>query len=92
MIYRGHFTANGEESYLWLNISGGTAFGHSVWVNDTFLGSWVGSSYNETAVQNLTMKDRLLAGQRYVVTILIDNMGQDEGAPGADAIKFLKVS
>lgn len=41
LIYRGHFVANGGESTLFLNVSGGTGFGHSVWLNGTFLGGGV---------------------------------------------------
>ncbi|KAJ6109649.1 Glycoside hydrolase family 35 [Penicillium sp. IBT 16267x] len=90
LIYRGHFTANGQESNLWLNVSGGTGFGHSVWLNDTFLGSWTGSSANSTVTQDIPITKNLTIGKSYVVTILIDNMGQDEEAPGTDVIKFPK--
>ncbi|KAJ5391927.1 hypothetical protein N7509_007417 [Penicillium cosmopolitanum] len=88
LIYRGHFVANGMESLISLNVSGGTGFGHSIWLNETFLGSWTGSGSNTTAIQNLQFPNNLSAGQSYVLTILIDDMGQDEEAPGTDAIKF----
>ncbi|KAJ5903857.1 hypothetical protein N7504_006240 [Penicillium tannophilum] len=90
LIYRGHFTANGQESNLWLNVSGGTGFSHSVWLNGMFLGSWVGSSANSTAIQDIPITEDLAIGRSYVLTILIDNMGQDEEAPGTDVIKFPK--
>lgn len=90
LLYRGHFTANAQESNVWLNISGGTGFGHSVWLNNTFLGSWVGSSINSTAIQNLSLPSTLSRGRPYVLTVLIDHMGQDEEAPGTDVIKFPK--
>ncbi|KAJ5938139.1 hypothetical protein N7454_004481 [Penicillium verhagenii] len=90
LIYRGHFTANGHESALSLNISGGTGFSHSVWLSDTFLGSWTGSSVNSTVVQNIPITKALSVGSSYVLTILIDNMGQDEEGPGTDVIKFPK--
>jgi beta-galactosidase len=88
LVYRGHFSANGRESYIWLNISGGTGFGHSVWLDDTFLGSWTGTGSNATITQNLTFPTALSSGTQHVLSILIDNMGQDEEAPGTDAIKF----
>lgn len=88
LLYRGHFSANGLESYIWLNISGGTGFGHSVWLDDTFLGSWLGTGSNATITQNFTIPTALSSGTRHVFSILIDNMGQDEEAPGTDAIKF----
>lgn len=88
LIYRGHFIANGMESLVSLNVSGGTGFGHSIWLNQTFLGSWTGSGSNTTAIQNLRFPKDLFAGESYVLTVLIDDMGQDEEAPGTDAIKF----
>lgn len=88
LLYRGHFSANGLESYIWLNISGGTGFGHSVWLDDTFLGSWPGTGSDATITQNLTIPTTLSSGTQHVISILIDNMGQDEEAPGTDAIKF----
>ncbi|KAJ5491994.1 Glycoside hydrolase family 35 [Penicillium expansum] len=88
LLYRGHFNANGQESNVWLNVSGGLGFGHSVWLNTTFLGSWVGSSANSSVVHNMSLPSVLSHGSPYVITVLIDHMGQDEEAPGTDAIKF----
>jgi hypothetical protein len=88
LFYRGHFAANGQESNVWLNISGGTGFGHSVWLNSTFLGSWVGSGANSTVIHNVSLPSTLSQESEYVLSILIDHMGQDEEAPGTDAIKF----
>ncbi|KAJ5612956.1 hypothetical protein N7510_006150 [Penicillium lagena] len=90
LIYRGHFVANGHESSLWLNVSGGTGFGHSVWLNKTFLGSWTGSTSDQTIVYNVSIPETLSVDNSYVLSILIDNMGQDEEAPGTDVIKFPK--
>ncbi|KAJ5413180.1 hypothetical protein N7465_005485 [Penicillium sp. CMV-2018d] len=88
LLYRGHFNANGQESNVWLNVSGGVGFGHSVWLNNTFLGSWVGSSDNTSVVHNISLSSVLSQGSPYVISVLIDHMGQDEEAPGTDAIKF----
>lgn len=88
LLYRGHFDANGQESNVWLNVSGGVGFGHSVWLNNTFLGSWVGSSANTSVVHNMSLPSVLSQGRPYVISVLIDHMGQDEEAPGTDAIKF----
>ncbi|KAJ5082234.1 hypothetical protein N7532_011277 [Penicillium argentinense] len=87
LLYRGHFVANGLETSLSLNVSGGTGFGHSVWLNRTFLGSWTGAGSNTTTVQEFAFAN-LTLDQPYVLTVLIDDMGQDEEAPGTDAIKF----
>lgn len=87
LIYRGHFHANGDESSIFLNVSGGVGFGHSVWLNQTFLGSWTGRGSNKTFSQTLPLAN-LTAEEPYTLTVLIDHMGQDEEAPGTDAIKF----
>ncbi|KAI1091381.1 glycoside hydrolase family 35 protein [Rostrohypoxylon terebratum] len=91
LIYRGHFIANGEESTLFLNITGGNDFGYSLWLNHTFITSWDGSgegggeaTYSDTI--SLPSKS-LESGRSYVFTLVIDHMGQDEEAPGTDAIK-----
>jgi hypothetical protein len=87
LIYRGHFRATGNESTFYLNTQGGSAFGHSVWLNSTFIASFYGadkySAWNET--YDLPS---LKAGENYVFTILIDHMGLDEdGAAGQDGNK-----
>ncbi|OQE44287.1 hypothetical protein PENCOP_c002G08254 [Penicillium coprophilum] len=88
LLYRGLFEADGQESNIWLNVSGGVGFGHSVWLNDIFLGSWAGASVNSTVVHNMSLSLALSQGSPYVISVLIDHMGQDEEAPGTDAIKF----
>jgi len=49
LIYRGYFTSNGNESSFFVNITGGDGFGHSIWLDSTFLGSWVGNGSNQSA-------------------------------------------
>ena len=87
LIYRGHFTSNGNESTFFVNVTGGAGFGHSIWLNDTFLTSWIGSGSNQTYWQTPALPT-LKKGSSYVLTVLIDHTGQDEEAPGTDAIKF----
>ena len=87
LLFRGHFVATGTESTLTLNLQGGTAFGFSVWLNQTFLGSWPGAYVDEDYNQTLTLPS-LSAGQAAVVTILQDQMGFDEdGEVGTDQMK-----
>lgn len=92
LIYRGHFTSIGDESELYLNITGGSGFGYSVWLNETFLASWDGSGSgqgNSSYEQNISLAAQALAsGESYIITLLIDHMGQDEEGPGTDAIKL----
>lgn len=87
LIYRGHFEATGEETALRVRTMGGFAFGESVWLNDTFLGSWAGDSVS--ADHNGTYElPKLDKGKHYVLTLLIDNMGLEENFNvGGDMLK-----
>lgn len=85
--YRGHFTATASGSpALKLETQGGSAFGHSIWLNSTFVGSWVGidAAQNYNASYALPVN----AGETYIITVVIDNMGLAENfSPGADTMK-----
>lgn len=74
-IYRGHFTATGSETNFSFTSQGGLAYGHSVWLNETLLGSFVGDpeARNHTQIFDL----RVTAGQHYVFTVVVDHLGLD---------------
>ena len=90
LVYRGHFTANGNEDNAGtfsVSFTGGLAFGFSVWLDDTFLGSWAGDALIESNQQTLTLL-ALTAGQKVNLTVLVDTMGFEEAAPiGSNAMK-----
>lgn len=86
LLFRGHFTAQGNESTLSLLTQGGEAYAASVWLNGTLLGSWAGDDVTEDYTSTLTLPS-LTAGAPYVFTILIDNMGLDENGVGGDEAK-----
>lgn len=75
LIYRGHFTATGDEDSFFLATSGGNAFGNSVWLNSTYLGSWAGDPNQLSYNQTFSLASKLQEGQHYVITVLIDHMG-----------------
>lgn len=77
ILTRAHFIATGQESMLYLNVSGGSAMACSVWLNSTFLGSWAGDA--DTKIANLTLEVGKLVkkGSKYVVTVLSDHMGNN---------------
>ena len=88
LLFRGHFVATGTESTLALRVLGGLAFGYSVWLNETHLGSWPGINVNADYNQTLALP-RLSAGQSSVLTILQDQMGFDENEKiGMDQMKI----
>lgn len=89
LIYRGHFTASGNESSLYLTTQGGSGFGHSVWVNSTYLGSFNGAGTPGGYNQTLSLSSASLKrGGEYVITVLIDHMGEETNwTPGFDTMK-----
>jgi len=87
LLFRGYFTATGAEKTLLVSTQGGSAFGHSIWLNSTFIGSFTGydaaTNYNGTyTLPNLTK------GQTYVLTVVVDHNGLDENwTPGLELMK-----
>lgn len=89
LVYRGHFVAAGNESSLYLETQGGSGFGHSVWINSTYLGSFNGAGAPGGANQTLAIPAGTLArGGHHVVTVVIDHMGEETNwTPGYDMMK-----
>ncbi|KAI9649964.1 hypothetical protein NHQ30_002549 [Ciborinia camelliae] len=87
LIFRGHFIATGNETTLYLSTQGGSAFGSSVWLNSTYIGSWAGADYAESKNSTYALPN-LVTGRKYIFTILIDNNGLDENwVVGAEEMK-----
>ncbi|OJZ84692.1 glycoside hydrolase family 35 protein [Aspergillus luchuensis CBS 106.47] len=81
LLYRGTFTATGNETSLYLLTEGGYAYGHSIWLNNTFLTSWLGEPLYMFSNQTITFPSSLTSGTTYTLTILIDHLGNDENFP-----------
>jgi hypothetical protein len=87
LLFRGVFTSTGTESTLYLSTQGGSAFGASVWLDSTFLGSWRGYDAAVDGNNTLTLPN-LTSGKKYTLTVVIDNMGLDEDwTVGTDQMK-----
>lgn len=87
LIYRGAFVATGDESTFYLRTQGGNAFGSSVWLDATYIGSWAGNDKSLDNNSTYTLPS-LRAGKRYVFTILVDNNGiHDNWVVGEDKMK-----
>ncbi|KAJ5612571.1 beta-galactosidase [Penicillium lagena] len=80
LLYRGEFTTNGSETSFYLLTEGGFAYGHSIWLNSTYLTSWTGSGADMFYNQTLPLR-HLQAGETYIITVLIDHLGNDENFP-----------
>jgi hypothetical protein len=77
LLYRGTFTATGNESTLFLSTQGGSAFGSSAWIGTQFLGSWRGYDAAMNGSSTFTLPN-LTKGTKYTITVVIDNQGLDE--------------
>ncbi|CAD0109214.1 unnamed protein product [Aureobasidium uvarum] len=87
LLFRGHFTASGSESSIYLQTQGGSAFGMSAWLNGTFLGSARGIDAASNANSTFSLPN-VASGSSYVLTVLIDHMGlQENGQGGSSEMK-----
>ncbi|KAH9919183.1 glycoside hydrolase superfamily [Epithele typhae] len=77
VFFRGHFTGTGKETAANLTIYGGSSFAASVWINDHFISSVGGGSDHVNALFTFP-RGAVVAGQDNVITVLHDNMGNDE--------------
>lgn len=68
LIYRGHFVATGEETQLQLSPQGGNGFGYSFWLNDTYIGNWLGDGGDYYHYGYFSLP-QLTAGANYVFTV-----------------------
>lgn len=89
LLYRGHFKANGDESDLYIATYGGAAFGHSIWLNGTYIGSFTGEDVLPTYNETYQLPKNLTAGAHYVITVVVDNNSLNENYDvGADEMKL----
>ncbi|ROW02998.1 hypothetical protein VMCG_05753 [Cytospora schulzeri] len=82
-IYRATFPSTASPpSGVYLNITGGTAFGYSVWLNSVFIGSYLGSSADATGTVDFSFANATLTtgGNDNILVVVMDNSGHDEGS------------
>ncbi|KAI1789917.1 glycoside hydrolase superfamily, partial [Ganoderma leucocontextum] len=79
VLWRGHFNATGSETSANLTVYGGTFFASSVWINDKFI-STVSSSADHVDALFPFPDGAVIPGQDNVVTVVQENMGNDEQA------------
>ncbi|EJC98868.1 glycoside hydrolase family 35 protein [Fomitiporia mediterranea MF3/22] len=93
VLWRGHFNASGDEKSVNLSVNGGQAFAASVWLNDIYLDTAFGNSTNDRNILEETdqvftfPESAVLAGRDNVITIVQDNMGNNETGYGTDGPK-----
>ncbi|KAL2126382.1 hypothetical protein VTI74DRAFT_1017 [Chaetomium olivicolor] len=88
VLFRGHFVATGRETAFNVVTQGGVAFASMAWLNGTFLGSWPGNATARVHRDSYTLPGPLKAGEEYVITVLVDNMGYAQNNyVGGDGMK-----
>jgi hypothetical protein len=88
ILWRGHFNATGVENGIMMNLQGGAAFGYSVWLDSSFLGSFAGNIVNSSWEQGFHFTSVMKPGSSHVLTILQDHMGYEEDwTSGSDQFK-----
>jgi len=83
MLWRAHFIATGQETGFYANMSGGLAFAYSMWLDNSFIGSWTGDGPHDMYSQMLDFPSALRVGSQHVLTILLDHMGIEQNWAGA---------
>ncbi|RCI08598.1 hypothetical protein L249_4730 [Ophiocordyceps polyrhachis-furcata BCC 54312] len=81
LVFRGHFTAKGNEASLYLRTSGGTAFASSVWLDGTFVGSFKNAEVaddNNSTYRLPPLTGNNDVGAHHVLTVVVDNTGLNE--------------
>jgi hypothetical protein len=78
-IFRASFpTTENPPTGVHLNLTGGLAFGYSVWLNEDYIGSYLGLSYLGAWGQDFSFDNATLSTDgENVLTILMDNSGHD---------------
>lgn len=80
-IYRATFPSTpSSPSGVYLNITGGKAFGYSAWLNGAYIGSYLGASTNATGTTEFSFANATLAseGKDNVLVVVMDNSGHDQ--------------
>ncbi|KAJ6510194.1 glycoside hydrolase family 35 protein [Mycena vitilis] len=78
ILWRAHFNATGAETGFAVEVQGGSAFGYSVWLDGTFLDSWVGDMVQSAFNGAFSFPAALPKGSAHVLTLLQDHMGNEE--------------
>lgn len=78
-IYRATFpTTEDPPTGVYLNLTGGLAFGYSVWLNSDYIGSYPGYSYLGAYDPSFSFDNATLAAKGdNVLVVLMDNSGHD---------------
>ncbi|KAH0423248.1 beta-galactosidase b [Colletotrichum camelliae] len=78
-IYRATFpTTENPPTGVFLNLTGGLAFGYSVWLNSEYIGSYLGLSYLSADASEFSFENATLAKEGdNILVVVMDNSGHD---------------
>ncbi|KAH6951533.1 glycoside hydrolase superfamily [Fusarium avenaceum] len=77
-IYRATFpTTSSAPTGVFLDLTGGLAFGYSVWLNSDYIGSYLGNATLGKSGQEFSFKNATLSKKENILVVLMDNSGHD---------------
>lgn len=80
-LFRATFpTTDAPPASVYLNITGGSAFGYSVWLNGGFIGSYLGASTSSSGRGSFSFENATLSSgtSENVLIVVMDNSGHDQ--------------
>lgn len=80
-IYRATFPSTASPpNGVYLNVTGGTAFGYSAWLNSVYIGSYLGTSTSARGTVEFSFANATLASGESdnILVVVMDNSGHDE--------------
>ncbi|KAK4161998.1 glycoside hydrolase superfamily [Cladorrhinum sp. PSN259] len=87
LIFRGYFTATGQERGFNISARGGTATACSIWLDDFHMAGYSGDGGHDQVTAQFSFS-ALKPGSTHVFTVLVDNMGLEENlSVGSDSMK-----
>jgi beta-galactosidase len=87
MVFIGKSTATGVEESLAILTQGGSAFAHSIWVDGTHLGAFVGSASSRSQYTSYKFKSKMAEESSHTITVVIDNMGLESNWVARNTMK-----
>lgn len=85
-LYRATFPSSSQTG-VYLNITGGSAFGYSVWLNGDFIGAYLGSVKSNIGSISFSFNNATLAadGSENILVVVMENAGHDETSGAINA-------
>ncbi|KAF9526881.1 glycoside hydrolase superfamily [Crepidotus variabilis] len=88
LVWCSHFILTGSETGFTARIWGENAFAYSLWLDDTFIGSWAGVAGQGEHTMTNKFPNGLKQGSSHILTILQDYLGYEESEASSNVFKY----